>query len=57
MDWSAVDYCDVYILTAPIHGRGSIAETFLQTCSYHGFISHSSVFLSILELTNSLLLS
>ncbi len=30
MDWSAVDYCDVFILTAPIHCRASIAETLMQ---------------------------
>ncbi len=26
-----LDYCDVLILTAPIHCTASIAETFLQT--------------------------
>ncbi len=29
MDWSGVDYCDVWtlILTAPIHCSASVAET------------------------------
>ncbi len=34
-NWWTVDYCDVFIsliLTAPIHRRASIADTFLQTC-------------------------
>ncbi len=34
MNWSNVDYCDVFIrtliLTAPIHCRGSIAEQVIQ---------------------------
>ncbi len=34
MDWSGVDYCDIFIrlliLTAPIHCRASIAETLMQ---------------------------